>query len=126
VQYYNIKTIMNLELAKSLLSFLAPSVVTDNFELVSIREQSNSFILEFEEFEQLVPAELSTCEFKLNGFENPIELHTFPQKGKACFLRIRRRKWVDKQTGRSYSNEYNLHKPGMKTTDELGDFLKKK
>ena len=117
---------MNLELAKSLLSFLAPSIVTDNFELVSIREELDSFVLDFEEFAELVPPELSACEFKLNGFENPIELHTFPQKGKKCFLRIRRRKWTDKQTGRSYSNKYNLHKPGMKTTDELGDFLLKK
>ena len=117
---------MTLELAKSLLSFLAPSVVTDNFELMSIREETNNFVLEFEEFSNLVPSELSGCEFKLNGFENPVELHTFPQKGKSCFLRIRRRKWVDKQTRRSYSNKYDLHRPGMKTTDELGDFLLKK
>ena len=117
---------MTLELAKSLLGFLAPSIVTDNFELVSILEQSNSFVLEFEEFKELVPSKLSGCEFKLNGFENPVELHTFPQKGKSCFLRICRRKWVDKQTGKSYSNKYDLHRPGMKTTDELGDFLLKK
>jgi hypothetical protein len=117
---------MTLELAKSLLGLLAPSLITDNFELMSIREHSTNFVLEFEESADLVPKELSGCEFKLNGFENAVELHTFPQKGKSCFLRIRRRKWVDKQTGKSYSNEYDLHRPGMKTTDELGDFLLKK
>ena len=117
---------MTLELAKSLLGFIAPDVVTNNFELVSIQENSEYFILEFEEFKNLVPTELSGCDFKLAGFENKLELHTFPQKGKACYLHIRRRKWVNKKTGKSYSNEYDLYKKGMKTTHELGAFLKKK
>ncbi len=116
---------MTLELAKSLLGFIAPDVVLDSFELVSIQENSENIILEFEEFENLLPSELSNCDFKLNGFENKLELHTFPQKGKSCYLLIRRRKWIDKQTGKSYSNDYNLHKKGMKATYELGAFLKK-
>ena len=116
---------MNLELAKSLLSFIAPDVVIENFELVSIKENTEYFILKFEENESLVPSELSCRDFKLNGFENKLELHTFPQKGKSCYLNIYRRKWVDKQTGKTYSNDYNLHKKGMKATNELGEFLKK-
>ncbi len=117
---------MTLELAKSLLSFLAPSVVIENFELVSIEEKSEYFVLGFEEFKHLVPSELSGCDFKLSGFKNKIELHTFPQKGKAYFLHIRRRNWVDKKTEKSYCNHYDIHKQGMKTTHELGVFLKKK
>ena len=117
---------MTLELAKSLLGFIAPDIVTENFELVSIQEKSEYFILEFKEFENLVPSDLSGCDFKLSGFENKLELHTFPQKGKACYLHIHRRKWADKQTGKTYSNHYDIHKQGMKTTHELGVFLKKK
>lgn len=56
---------MTLELAKSLLSFVAPTVVTANFELVSIQENSEHFVLEFEEYKHLVPVELSGREFKL-------------------------------------------------------------
>ena len=96
---------MTLELAKSLLSFIAPTVVTENFELVTIQEKSEYFILEFKEYASLVPPELSGCDFKLSGFENKLELHTFPQKGKACYLQIYRRRWVDKQTGKSYNNQ---------------------
>ena len=116
---------MNLELAKSLLNFIAPDVVIENFELVSIKESSEHLILKFEEYKNLVPSVLSGIDFKLNGFENKLELHTFPQKGKSCYLHIYRRKWVDKQTGKTYSNDYNLHKKGMKATNELGEFLKK-
>ena len=116
---------MTPELVQSLLGFVAPEIVMDNFELVSFQENTGYFVLEFEEHKHLVPDELSGRSFKLNGFENKLELHTFPQKGKSCYLHIRRRKWCDNETGKSFSNEYNLHKKGMKSTDELGIFLKK-
>lgn len=117
---------MKLELAEFLLSFVAPKVVRDNFQLVSAQENTEHFVLEFEEYKHLVPEELLGRDFKLNGFENKLELHTFPQKGKSCYLHIRRRKWYDNETDKSFSNDYNLHKKGMKATDELGDFIKKK
>ena len=117
---------MELKLAESLLSFVAPKIVRDSFKLVSIKETTEYFVLKFEEYKHLVPAELSGRDIKLNGFENKLELHTFPQKGKSCYLQIYRRKWCDKQTNKNYSNDYKLHKEGMKATDELGSFLKKK
>ncbi len=116
---------MTLELAKSLLSFIAPEVVIDNFELISIEEKKEFFTLKFEEYQDKLPPELLGRSFKLNGFENKLELHTFPQKGKSCYLQIYRRKFTDKETGKSYNNSYDLYTPGMKATNELGAFLKK-
>lgn len=117
---------MNLELAQSLLSFLAPEEITSNFTLVSISETSDYLVLEFEENEDLLPIELKGCCYKLNGFMNKVELHTFPQKGKACYLQIKRRRWVDTTTNQSHCNAYDFHQDGMKATDEFGEFLKKK
>ena len=117
---------MTLELAKTLLGFIAPPIVTNNFELVSIQEKGDALFLNFEENKNLVPIELSDRSFRLSGFENKLELHTFPQKGEPCYLNIRRRRWVDKESGKSYSNQYDFHEQGMKTTRELGAFLKKK
>ncbi len=117
---------MDLSLFRNLLSFLVPDEISKNFDLVTISEKSDYFILELEEKSDLVPKELSGHNVKLNGFMNKVELHTFPQKGKACYLHIKRRRWTDKSSNKSYSNSYSFHKPGMKATDELGDFLKKK
>ena len=116
---------MQLELFKSILSFIAPQELIDNFELVSYREHGDNIILEFEELPTLVPAELSEKDIKLCGFWNKVELQTFPQKGKGCFLHIRRRKWEDKATGKFFGNQYKLHKEGMKATNDFGAFLKK-
>ncbi len=117
---------MDLSLAQSLLSFLAPSEVIDHFVLISISETPDYFVLEFEEHEHLMPSDVANGSVKLNGFMNKVELHTFPQKGKACYLHIKRRRWTDTNTNESYSNNYSFHKEGMKATDELGAFLKKK
>jgi len=117
---------MDLELAQSLLSFLAPEEITSNFTLVSISETTDSLVLEFEEHCDLVPIDLEGSSYKLNGFMNKLELHTFPQKGKACYLQIKRRRWVNIATNQSHCNAYSFHQDGMKTTDEFGLFLKKK
>lgn len=116
---------MNLEIAKMLLSFIAPEVVIENFELVSINENKDCFILEFEEYSKLIPPSLKGQESKQNGFMNKLELHTFPQKGKSCCLHIKRRRWEGISTGTSHFNSYDFHKAGMKATNELGEYLKK-
>lgn len=116
---------MDLEIAKTLLSFLAPKVVIENFELVSIIENEDYIILEFEEFGHLIPLELKGQKTKQNGFMNKLELHTFPQKGKSCYLHVKRRRWEDCSTGTSHCNSYDFHRAGMKATNELGEFLKK-
>ena len=116
---------MTLELFKSILSFIAPQEVIDNFELVSFQEYPDYIILEFEELSTLAPSDLLERDFTLDGFYNKIELQTFPQKGKSCLLHIRRRKWKDSETNKTCGNQYELHKEGIKATNDFGAFLKK-
>ena len=59
-----------------------------------------------------------------NGFMNPIELQTFPTKGKEVFLLLKRRHWKIKGSNENYFNTYNFHELGMKATKEFGAFLK--
>lgn len=60
----------------------------------------------------------------LNGFMNPIEIQTFPAKGKEVFLVLKRRRWKLQGETKSYFNHYSFCKEGMKSTKEFGDFLK--
>lgn len=59
-----------------------------------------------------------------NGYMNPIELQTFPTKGKEIFLLLKRRRWKIKGSNTSYFNTYNFNAEGMKATKEFGAFLK--
>jgi len=60
----------------------------------------------------------------LNGYMSPIELQTFPAKGKEMFLLLKRRRWKLKGDNKSYFNTYSFCKEGMKATKEFGAFLK--
>ena len=60
----------------------------------------------------------------LDGYLNPIELQTFPAKGKEVFLVLKRRRWKIKGKKTYYYNTYQFNKKGMKATEEFGAFLK--
>jgi hypothetical protein len=53
-----------------------------------------------------------------------IEVRDFPIRGKAIYLRIKRRRWEDTQTGKTYSRDWNLVATGTCITAEFGTFLK--
>lgn len=113
------------QLYKELVSLIAPSVIADNFELIQIVEKPAVITLYFEEKEGRIPDELKGKEVVQDGYLNKMELQTFPLKDKTVYIAIRRRRWKEKGTTKeSYSNRYDLHVEGMKTTKEFGIFLK--
>ncbi|MDZ4203454.1 MAG: hypothetical protein U1C46_01430 [Bacteroidales bacterium] len=116
---------MNKELIQELVKLIAPGIINENFELQGIDEKTDTITIVFEEKQELIPQELKGKEVVLDGFLNPVELQTFPLKDKAVYLSIKRRRWKEKGSqGPTYNNTYNLHRKGMKTTNEFGLFLK--
>jgi hypothetical protein len=113
------------DLYKELLNLIAPKEIIDNFKLVGIAESTTSITLYFEELEEKIPEELQGKEVVLDGYLNKLELQTFPLKDKTVYIAVRRRRWKEKGINeKSYSNNYDLHFEGMKTTREFGAFLK--
>ena len=112
-------------LYKELLSLIVPKEITQDFELKEIIEKANMITLYFEELPDRIPKELQGKEVVMDGFINQLELQTFPLKDKTVHIAIRRRRWKAKgEINQSYSNNYDLHLEGMKTTKEFGAFLK--
>lgn len=113
------------DLSKELLKLIAPKEITDNFLLIEIAESVSNITLYFEEKEEKIPEELKGKEVVLDGYLNTLELQTFPLKDKTVYIALRRRRWKEKGTNeKNYSNTYDLHFEGMKTTKEFGAFLK--
>lgn len=51
-------------------------------------------------------------------------MQDFPVRGKAVYLRIKRRRWEDPETGQTYSRDWNLVASGTRITAEFGAFFK--
>lgn len=116
---------MNIEVAYKLAKLIAPGAIGDNFEIKAIDEKSETITILLEEKDDLIPEILKGKEVVLDGFLNPLVMQTFPLKDKPVYLSIRRRRWKEKGSqGESFSNTYDLHRKGMKTTNEFGNFLK--
>lgn len=94
------------------------------FEVNHIENKPEEWIIELVEKEDRVPDVLKGKDVVLDGYCNEIDILTHAFSLKKIYLRLIRRRWKEKGTTKHYSNEYNLHIPGMKTTREFRDFLK--
>lgn len=96
----------------------------ENFEVQEFIEKENECILIVIEKNDRIPEELKGKEVILNGYKEKIEIIEHPFMEKLFYIQFFRRKWKEKGGTESYSNTYELHPPGMKATQEFGDFLK--
>ena len=105
------------------LSLFLPDGILEYFDIVSEITQETCFILCLEE-KNIVPDEISSLNLHSHGFHPEIEVQDFPIRGKAVFLRIKRRRWKDIDTGKVYSRDWRIVAHGTRITAEFGSFLK--
>ena len=89
------------------LSLFLPSGILDYFTLVNHVSQDTCFILYLGE-KATIPSEYSDLHLHSKGFLPEIEVQDFPIRGKAVYLRIKRRHWEDPSTGQTYSRDWSL------------------
>lgn len=111
-------------LAEEVYKVLIPSEYLADFEVNHIDNKPQEWIIELVEKEDRIPEALQGKEAVLDGYNNEIDILTHAFSLKKIYLRLIRRRWKEKGGTKHYSNEYNLHIPGMKTTREFRDFLK--
>ena len=108
---------------QEMLSLFLPSGLLDYFDLVNHVSQETCSILFLEE-KPSIPQEYSHLHLHSKGFFPEIEVQDFPIRGKAVYLRVKRRRWEDPETGQTYSRDWNLVASGTRITAEFGVFLK--
>ena len=106
-----------------LLDLFLPTGMLDYFDLVDHVSQDTCFILFLEEKPE-VPSELSHLRLHSKGFFPEVEVQDFPIRGKSVYLRIKRRRWEDPDSGQTYSRDWNLVASGTRIRAEFGAFLK--
>ncbi len=110
----------------SVLSLMVPAEILACFDFRELLEDNNSITIVMNEKTDLYPPFFKEkgVEAVLNGFCNPMEVQTFPQKGKSTFIKLHRRKWKQAGGRASYFNTYEFHAPEAKLTDPFAFFLK--
>ena len=125
---------MSLELYKEVMSLVLPKALFDYFDLVDvkIREipvnqqmgvESGEITFYLDELDDFRGKEEGHT-YRPNGFYAASKVKDFPLRDKRVTLIIRRRRWVDEQTGQSVGNKYGITTEGTRHTLEFAAFLK--
>ena len=112
------------DLFGSLASILIPREYLKDFDVVNIEEKHMEWLIVLREKEDRIPRALSGKTAVLNGYCNPISIMSHAFSLKKVYLQFNRRRWKEAGKDADYSNAYDLHQSGMKTTKEFGAFLK--
>jgi hypothetical protein len=112
-----------------LLQELFPREIIDYFEitgftiLCSIEIKQEYWLIDFEEKSE-VPIGYNVKEYESKGFMESSLIQDFPIRGKGVYLRIKKRRWRNKNTKEIIKRDFSFIADGSKFTKELSDFLK--
>lgn len=107
---------------KELLELFLPEGLLDHFTVVKVASSENIHVYLDEKNQP--PVNDQKDSFSSKGFYHAITIQDFPIRKKACYLIIRRRKWMNDQTGNLVNNKWRLTAKGTRMTKELATFLK--
>ena len=112
---------------KTLLETLFPSVIVENFDIVSIqhypKEEEIHIHIHLDE-KKSIPVEFSSRRVVFNGFTSAKKIQDYPIRGNAVYLHVRRRKWLDTETNEILTKTYSIAFEGTQLTKEFVSFFK--
>ncbi len=111
------------DIYESLIGLLFPSDITEHFKIVHIESLPQVMVVHFEEKDEFHDKE-GGHEYVPNGFYESSRINDFPIRDKKVTLVVKRRRWIDKSTGKSVGNKYTLTAEGTRHSKEFAAFLK--
>lgn len=105
-------------------TIVLPSSILDYFRITGLEQTLNEIHIHLDEL--MNPNLSGDVNFVSKGFMEPVNVTDFPIRDHKVVLIIRRRRWTDVRTGKSFSIPINLDVvcKGTRYSKEFGAFLK--
>ena len=94
--------------SSQLLRAILPDVLIDNFDVVNYEKTDTRFDIWLDEKKVMMREDKKYCNVISHGFGEYRVIQDFPIRGRATFLHVRKRKWLDKDTGEIFSYDWEL------------------
>ena len=107
-----------------LLKLVLPEGLLDYFDVSGIEIKEGQYQIFLAE-KNIHPEQYKNVKLTSKGFFDEITVQDFPIRGKACYLKIKRRKWLNEETGQNVSRDWKLVALGTRMTEEFALFLKR-
>jgi len=102
---------------------LLPTGLLDYFDLLKVEEKAKEIKIYLEEKNNINP-EGSDLIYESKGFYPNVQVNDFPVRGKQLLLDLRRRRWIEKKTGKYIDRDFHIVAEGTRITQEFATFLK--
>jgi hypothetical protein len=102
--------------------FILPEGILDYFEIVELTKEGKRYDIYLDEGP--IPPD-SDNSYSWKGFTEAATVRDFPIRGHAVYLHVRRRKWLEKESGRIVTTVIDLSRHGTGLTEEFASFLEK-
>jgi hypothetical protein len=106
-----------------LVRLLLPEGVLDYFEVTHINHDQKEIWIYLEEL-NVIPGEYANDKLLSKGFLPESSIQDFPLRGKAVYLFIKRRRWLNVSSGQMVTRNWDLVCEGTRMTTEFASFLK--
>lgn len=106
-----------------LLELVLPEGVKTYFELKSHKVDADNIHLYLEELNG-IPHEFTGQKLESKGFHSEITFQDFPLRGKEVFMHVKRRRWLNHDTGKVVSRDWSVVAAGTRISKEFAAFLK--
>jgi hypothetical protein len=107
----------------NLASLVLPTGVLDFFTINNFVSQGSTHNIFLNE-KNTPPEEYKKDKLSSKGFYEEVKIQDFPIRGKAVFLYIKRRRWLNETTGNIVARDWDLVAKGTRMTQEFASFLK--
>ncbi len=107
-----------------LAQIVLPSQILDYFTIAGVEQTTTEIHIRLDE--NMHPELSNDVHFESKGFMDAVNVTDFPIRDHKVILRIRRRRWTDTRTGKSFSIPIDLDvvAKGTRYSKEFGAFLK--
>ena len=93
------------------------------FEVTAVESSEEGYWISLVE-KELAPTEFLGHKLSSKGFFEEVTIKDFPIRGKACYLKVKRRRWLNESLNQMVSRDWNLVAKGTRMTEEFAAFLK--
>lgn len=108
---------------RDLVRLLLPSEIFDYFEISDLVLEQNSVHVYLDE-QDIKPEIYRGVKLTSKGFHPESVIQDFPIRDKAVLLHVRRRRWLNEETGEVVSREWDSVAEGTRYTKSFAVFLK--
>ena len=108
-----------------IMRLIFPEVLSDYFEIVNCEESDARLDFWMDERGFMEKEDYKKGTVRFWGFTEEKLIQDFPIRGKSVYLHVRKRRWLDSETGETFSYSYDdLTAEGSRLSPEFVAFLK--